>query len=142
MALIAGAGNPLGGSAPSSTGNSLNYIGEHVYALSGTFEAKTSSQVTLQFTTGSNSYIIGEFQMLGANNYASPINGSISICRIKYNEEIVAMLKVDTENEDMPSITVWKTLLPPNTKVKCEVLSSEDTVTELFQNNFIGRVYF
>jgi len=52
------------------------------------------------------------------------------------------MLKVDTENEDMPSITVWKTLLPPNTKVKCEVLSSEDTVTELFQNNFIGRVYF
>jgi len=142
MALIAGAGNPLGGSAPSSTGSSLNYIGEHVHALSGNFEATTNSQTTLQFSTGSNSYLIGEFQILGGNNFASPANGAVTVCRIKYNEEIVAMLKVDTENEDMPAITIWKTLIPPDTKVKCEILSNEDTATELIQNNFVGRVYF
>ena len=61
-----GGGNPVGGSNPSGTGSSINYIGEHAYAYSGPVtDAASGSASTscLKFTT-SNSYIMATISWL------------------------------------------------------------------------------
>ena len=61
-----GGGNPVGGSNPSGTGSSINYIGEHAYAYSGPVtDAASGSAATscLKFTT-SNSYIMATISWL------------------------------------------------------------------------------
>jgi len=90
MAVIAGAGNPVGGSNPSGIGTSLNYIGEHAYAYSGIAEAATSpGTVFLEFNTGS-SYIIATVQLYNTENESNIINWEIEINGtkvIEYNQE-------------------------------------------------------
>ena len=48
-----GGGNPVGGGSPASTGNNLNYIGQHVYANSGIISVDGNpGKVLLSFTSG------------------------------------------------------------------------------------------
>ena len=122
-----------------STGKGIRYVGKWAYCMSGAYETKTSGQQILDFTTGSG-LIVGDFQLMGPCNYASPVNGAITIARIKFNDETVAFLKCDTEQEDMPAITVVKCIIPPLTKVLVAILSNEDTADELITMVFSGRV--
>ena len=57
MALIAGAGNPAGGSNPAGTGGNINYVGGNTYAgWSGQVTPTNGSPITaLDFTTPSDS---------------------------------------------------------------------------------------
>jgi len=66
MALVGG-GNPVGsGSNPSGVGTSLNYIGNHAYATSGSVadSGSSSAATTLfNFNTG-NSYIVATINII------------------------------------------------------------------------------
>ena len=61
-----GGGNPVvGGSNPSGTGSSINYIGEHAYAYSGEITSGSGTTKTLlNFITASNSYIVGTIHLV------------------------------------------------------------------------------
>ena len=53
MALIAGAGNPVGSGGTAGTGTGINYIGEHAFAYSGTVAiAPNSFTRMLRFNMG------------------------------------------------------------------------------------------
>jgi hypothetical protein len=75
MAIIAGAGNPTGGSGGSGIGQTLNYVGDFVYAYSGAIEnaggGSGSPSTMLQFTTGSElikAKLVFGVQFAGAND--------------------------------------------------------------------------
>ena len=57
---VGGAGNPVGGSF-TGPAEALEYIGEHVYAYSGSIIVNNSTETCLSFTTGS-SYVVAEFR--------------------------------------------------------------------------------
>ena len=67
MPLVGGGGSPnVAGSNPSGTGSSLNYIGNHAYATSGSIALtngqSSAADTLLDFTTG-NSYMIGKLDV-------------------------------------------------------------------------------
>ena len=138
MALIAGAGNPVGGTA--GVGTSLNYVGDFAYAYSGAADAATSSDIRLKFSTGSE-IIVGKITANGACKAASVGDGNISAFTVKVNGETVSVMKVDTSTEDSPMSAVNDLILAPYSEVT--VLSQSDgpgtdRVTTVL---FTGRIY-
>ena len=56
MALIAGAGNPTGGSNPSGISSGLTYVGDFVYLNSGIIDCD-NAETTLRYFITSNQVI-------------------------------------------------------------------------------------
>ena len=124
-----------------STGLGIRYIGQHCYALSGTFSASTNPQTTLEFTTGGSGYIVGRFQFTGMFNPATAANGSTGGCLITFNGIDALVLKVDGTEEDMPSFSFEDVIIPPFTTVKAVIDSSSNDELRVGTVNFTGRVY-
>ena len=142
MALIAGAGNPVGGSNPSGTGNTLQYIGDFAYAYAGAFEASNSTVTVLDFTTGPE-IVKGHIFGSGTVNYnaGNLTDGKFTAWKISMDGQIVGFLKTDSQQEDMPNEAVMRILIPPFTHVKIEVLSSGSSASEHTTTSITGRVY-
>ena len=137
-----GAGNIAGGSNPAGTGTTLNYIGNHVYAYSGTFPSTNASQTMLEFSTGSE-YIVGELTANGAIDFSSGNidAGVASGYRISINGEVISQLKTDSGAEDMPSNSIQELVLAPFTDVKVELISGGTNTGFLNTTTFVGRIY-
>ena len=69
MAIIGGAGNPVGGSF-TGPAEALEIYGDFGAAYSGPQNINTSEQDALAFTTG-NYLFVGELQFNGATKFAS-----------------------------------------------------------------------
>jgi hypothetical protein len=141
MPLIGGggAGNVAGGSNPSGIGSVLNYVGDHVYAYSGTFAATTSAQTTLEFTTGPE-YIVGQMVTNGAILF-STAGGLKSAFQISLNGQIVAITQIDNQIDHSPGPPTIPLILAPFTKVKVEVDSDDNNANVFSTTMFTGRVY-
>ena len=139
--MISG-GNPAGGSNPSGTGNSINYVGNHAYANSGFFTAAdtTNGLDVLAFTTG-NSYIVGKLTFNGYAAISEPTYGTDGACEIKFNDEVVATLKNGTASEVMPTNTIIDIIIPPFTKVVVRLEADGTNATVGATVMITGRVY-
>jgi len=141
MALIGGGGaggaGNVAGSNPAGIGSSLNYIGNHVYANSGTYEAKNTTQTVLEFTTGNN-YIVGTLQLNSAVQYS---NASVrqSAAKISFDSQIIALILGSAE--DAPVSQTTDILIPPFTNVKVEVISAQSDSDNFTTVSIVGRVY-
>jgi len=123
-----------------STGLGIRYIGQHCYAYSGMFEASTSQQTALDFTSGQG-YILGTFQWNGFVDSSDPTSGNNSTMFIFFNNEQISYLKTDTGSEDNP-VTVSETfIIPPFTRVVIYLDASSTTSSLVGAVNFTGRVY-
>ena len=141
--MISGAGNFVG-SNPAGIGTSINYIGNHAYATSGSF-ADTQAQVPmLKFNTG-NSYILGKFVFFGSTHTdqsAGSIGaGNTNNFQILMDGQTVGVVKTETQQEDMPTEVVIPMLLPPNTNVEIKVVAAAAATDFSTQVTFVGRVY-
>tara|TARA_R100001163_G_scaffold60916_1_gene50539 strand:+ start:461 stop:880 length:420 start_codon:yes stop_codon:yes gene_type:complete len=136
-----GGGNPVSGSNPSGTGSILNYIGDHVYGYSGTFPSSQTTQTMMEFSTFNNTYIVGEFVLMGGLKYASDLNGRISVFRISVNDEIVAIVKSDPQSSDYTGDVKVPILLEPSSKIKLEVISNDNDADQTVTAMFVGRQY-
>ena len=123
-----------------STGLGIRYIGQHCFALSGTFSASTNPQTTLEFTTGAG-YIVGRFQFSGMFDPATAAIGSTGGCLITFNGIDTLILKVDGTEEDMPSFSFEDVIIPPFTSVKAVIDSSSNDADRVGTVNLSGRVY-
>ena len=133
MPLVGGGGSPnVAGSNPAGVGQTLNYIGDHVYATSGMVSGSTSSNTTyLEFVTG-NGYIIGNLQQ-GSTNEATRKTVYVS-----YDNQTIIHQDVDNA---YPFPNDYKLLIPPYTRVKIELrLSSDDGMNSWF--TFKGKVFY
>ena len=142
MALIGGggAGNVAGGSNPSGTGASLNYIGDHAYAYSGSFGATASLQTMLEFTIGS-SYVIGQLQCNGSIKITDIGGGSLTAFQISVDGQVVSLLKITGSAETAPYDSTQDLILPPYSKIKVECISSGSAAGFDSTCSFVGRVY-
>ena len=126
-----------------SPGLGLRYIGkEHCYAFSGTFAAKTTDQTLLDFTTGSG-YIIATLTMTAPFRMlaGSLVDGRIRGFQLDFNGQTVGMYKIDSQQEDMPSVVEAQILIPPFTAVVLTCLDDTAATTYLGTANLTGRVY-
>jgi len=136
MALIGGggAGNVAGGN-PSGTGTSLNYIGDHCYAYSGSItpsSAGSAATTALLFTTANN-YVMSTINWTCKSTSATVDQ----YFEIILNGEVI----FDAQAEDDESATAQspiELLLPPYTKVEIKV---GDPATNPFTVVLVGRVY-
>ena len=135
-----GGGNPVGGSNPSGTGSSINYIGKHAYATSGTFEQSTSQQTMLNFTTGAQ-YIVGTLTCCGAVEMNTPQSGGITGFQLKINSEVVFLADTDTNANDQPGQATIKLLIPPFSHFNLVCEATADDADELVTAVFVGEVY-
>ena len=140
MALIAGAGNPTGGSNPAGTGNTLNYIGDFVYAYSGSFPATTSG-VTVISTTSSSQVIVGKFQLNACIATGAPNVGTITGADINFDGQLIGRIKADGQAETTPASETQDVVIPPYTKITVEVDSDQDQAARFGTVTFTGRVY-
>ena len=143
MALLGGGGaGNVAGSNPSGTGTTLNYIGNHCHAESGTFEAKNTVQTLFNFTT-SNEYIVATLTMTAPIQMTTAGIGSGQFrgYQLNFNSQTVGLYKVDSSAEDMPSDTEVRILIPPFTSVVLTCIDDGTNANFLGTANITGRVY-
>jgi len=135
MALIAGAGNPTGGSNPAGTGTALNYLGEHAYAYSGSIGVTNTETTLLDFNTGSN-YIVGNFEAING------FNGSTNddyLWLLSMDDQAVMALNL-TSSKDLDSNPL-AIIIPPFTRVIVTCQNVTDTSSHDMGACITGRVY-
>lgn len=144
MALIAGAGNPTGGSNPAGTGTTLNYIGDFAYAYSGKLAADSGTPYTvLKFTTGSG-IVRAECQLNAPvdddDGGASGIAGATA--DIQFNNQTVALLAVSGVTADRhKALAVQDLIIPPFTEVEVIVTAGATAADKFSTTTIVGRVY-
>ena len=141
MALVGGGGAPnVSGSNPAGTGTSLNYIGNHAYAYSGAIQANTSSVTHLEFTTG-NSYIHGTLYFTACAKLSDISGGAPSGCQVSFDDQVVSVLKAESQTENSPTDNTMSIIIPPYTRVKVEVQTTTTASGFLTSVTIVGRVY-
>ena len=141
MALVGGGGAPnVAGSNPPGIGSSLNFIGDHCYAVSGEFGASTSEQTMLSFKT-SGLYVVATLTMTAPIRFADLANGQTRGFKLSFNSEVVGMYKAESAQEDMPADVEVTILIPPFTQVELVCKDTNDASTFTGTANITGRVY-
>ena len=141
MALIGGAGNPVGGSF-TGPAEALEVYGDFAAAYSGQHNINTSAVDHLRFTTG-NYLFVGEFQFFGAVKYTTGdmASGDISLVKISFNDVEITTAKIDTAAEDMPTEVTGPILIPAYTEVLVQVLSGGATAGFYTSVNVVGKIF-
>jgi hypothetical protein len=139
MSLVGGGGAPnVGGGSAAGVGTSLNYVGNHAYAHSGLIASATSEATQLKFATG-NEYMVVTLMLNGGVDPANIGAGINTIFYIIMNGEKISTVKTETNLEDMPSTTLYKVLIPPQTRF--EVTADSDFTGYQTSVTMTGRVY-
>ena len=131
-----GAGN-VAGSNPASSGEGLNYIGDHAYGYSGVLDIDGTETSMLEFTTGS-SYFVGTVQF----NYVE-LNGYHFQYRFYLNDVIMQGF-IDpsgTSGDPTASTSIIPIIIPPFSKVKCTAENITDNTLQNQVCSIVGRVY-
>jgi hypothetical protein len=135
--LIGGGGSPnvSGGSNPAGTGGSINYVGNHAYVSSGLVNSGTTTETTMvQFTTASESYIVGYFHFIYSDDTDQDM-----IYRLYFNDQIVWQYVAQSAAQDVQGRNDVYILMPASTRVKGTVES--DGAARNSSAFFTGRVY-
>ena len=119
MAIIGGAGNPIGGSF-TGPAEALEIIGDFAYAYSGLIPQANTPVTHLSFTTG-NYIFIGDIQLNASVDDDDPSTGGSSTMTTKFNGTGVSLVKADGELERAPASVVQPVIIPPYTEVSCAV---------------------
>ena len=131
-----GGGNPVGGGSPASTGSNLNYLGQHVYANSGSIDIDNNDTTLLAFTSGAG-YIVAKIQINNASGSSDDIRYTI-----KFNGETVSSFYYSgagNQNEPFNPIFV---IIPAETKVEVSGVNQQSTSNRSHTANITGRVYY
>jgi len=119
-------------------GLDLNYVGEFVFAYSGTFGSSIAEQ-TLLDTVSPADIIIGEFQYNQPVNPESLADESGAI-QIKFNGVSISIMKV-SEGSGMTGSVTQKVVIPPYTKIVATCEGSDNQAATLQSFTFVGKRY-
>jgi len=131
---LAGVGNPVGGSNPAGTGQSLNYLGNHVYMYTGTVSVPTSETTIAEFTTGSTSYIVGAWQPMIMEVTTDDI-----AFKLYFNDQLIAGFVIGAAKDYTPWEEI-ELIVPGDTIVKITGHSQGASARDCGAI-FTGRVY-
>jgi len=139
MAILGGAGNPVGGSF-TGPAEALDIYGDFAAAYSGQVQINTTEVEHLNFTSG-NYLFVGELTLTGPIKLLDPAGGASAAANIEFNDVGLIKVKADTALQDMPSQTVIPIIIPAYTKVMVEVKSNQTSAGYTTSVNLIGRIY-
>jgi len=135
MAIIGGAGNPVGGSF-TGPAEALEIIGDHAYAYSGQIASDAANFVTLlSFKTGNYYSVVGWSADYDSNS------GDNAVIRASFNEKTIMAYWVNggvTSPSDRDEIQL---IIPPYTIVKIEAKNASNNETIYFYGRLTGRIY-
>jgi len=135
MAIVVGGGQSgFGSGGTAGIGQTLNYIGNHVYAYSGSFNPTSSGATYLDFTTAGNAYIRGSIEV---NADFAGTGGSNFKIEIKIDGQTVVNER-DVGNDYVPGDTEFKLIIPGGSRVEVEITGADAAANA----NFTGEVYF
>ena len=138
MAIIGGAGNPVGGSFTGAA-EALEIIGDHAYAYSGQLQIDTNAVTHLNFTTG-NYYFVGTlntFSPSQANQFALSTEVIYELS-LNGNAQL-SFLGPSATNGNVPPVV--HVIIPPYTEVKITGESSDGAAGQYTSCNLAGRIY-
>ena len=136
MAIIGGAGNPVGGSFTGAA-EALEIVGDHAYAYSGVLDIGPETDM-LNFTTG-NFLFVGTVQF----NYIE-LNAYHFRYRFYLNDAIVEGFVEPSGSSGAPNVatTIIPIIIPAYTVVRCTAENLTDGVTPQEQVcSMVGRIY-
>tara|TARA_R100001594_G_scaffold89023_1_gene123377 strand:- start:52 stop:450 length:399 start_codon:yes stop_codon:yes gene_type:complete len=129
-----GSGNPVGGANPAGVGQTLNYVGNLVYAYSGdvTLPGDLANEATmLSFTTGNEI-------MRGNITWGSDtVGGNDTRINVNMNSERIFICRYaagDDESNDQP----LDIIIPPFTKLEVKMAGEVAVVATLL---FTGEIH-
>jgi len=122
------------------TQKGLSVIGSHCYAYSGLSASSTTEKNVLEFNSGDD-YIVGAFTFTGGATLTTVTSGNTSVWRITLNGELIALVKTETTNEDMPSSEIFKIVLPPLTYIQIGLISDQNDGAMFNSASLTGRIY-
>ena len=139
MAILGGAGNPVGGSF-TGPAEAFEVIGNHGYAYSGAFAPQTSATTVLDFTTG-NYYVVGQWQINQALAIADAGESSM-YGQIKLNGNIVAQLLCGHSGADSMNTAIQDIIIPSYTQVEVIIRAGSSAEADiLMMTTITGRIY-
>ena len=139
MALVGGggAGNVAGGANPAGTGSGLNYVGHHVYAISGSIEADNSNTTLLDFTTGGTSYIVAHLQIGSDAGSGDDFRYSVL-----FNGEAIMDSYAQRTDQNFPDFGFpFKFIIPPETRVTIKANNITSATGRSTYATIMGEVY-
>ena len=129
-----GGGNPVGGSNPAGVGSTLNYIGNHVYAHSGSIDVNNTDVTLLDFSVAANQYITAKITIGSKAGTGDDVNYSVKI-----NGELVYSAYEALVN--MPTQNALNILLEPGCRVQIEARNIGSSSGRAMEVVLVGRVY-
>jgi len=132
-----GGGNPVSGNNPSGIGQTLNYIGKHVYANSGLVSVAQSTTTLLKFSTASSSYILAGLQFGCINKVSEDFD-----LEIKIDGQTIMGIQIDNSNQEyFYGMYPIELIIPPSSVVEVTMFNiSSDTGRDWFAI-MTGEVY-
>jgi len=124
-----------GPQSTASVGKSLNYIGKHCYAYSGTLAATSAETTFLEFSTGSE-YIVGTVQISSSDDS----NDDLVMVLYLNGEVITVQISTNTYNAYIAGYNEIEVLIPPFSTFKGTIDVTAGSPTDC-QMMFNGRVY-
>lgn len=141
MAIIGGAGNPVGGSF-TGPAEALEIIGDHAYGFSGGVDAgavQNTFYPMLEFTSG-NYYTVGTVQI--GTSVAGGSSGDNFELKLELNDSTIMISEFQNAPQQYPyGYAPWNILIPPYTKVSMSMANvANGAATEWFLT-LVGRIY-
>ena len=139
MAIIGGAGNPVGGSF-TGPAEALEIYGDFAAAYTGLHAANTTAFEVLSFTSG-NYLFVGEFQLNGATSKVTPSAQRQTTALIKFNDVEICIINTGNVAIDAPMSVTQALIIPAYTKVTVEFDMAGTEATEFASGSLTGRIY-
>jgi len=144
MAIIGGAGNPVGGSF-TGPAEALEIAGDFAYAYNqiGTADVNAGPTNTLVFTTG-NFLFVGHWTVCGSvNKDGDSATGGIDQFYLKLNGATIMSLRTDTQSQivESPQSLTVPVIIPAYTDVEALAVSEQNNNNWLVSNSLTGRIY-
>ena len=134
MALIGGAGNPVGGSF-TGPAEALEVVGDHGYAYSGVLDIDNTETNMLSFTTG-NFYFVGTIQFNVVERH-----GESFLYQFYLNETVVQGYIIDPDEARQPPTNFINVIIPPYTEVRATAQNMISATKYRTVCNMAGRIY-
>ena len=129
-----GGGNPVSGSNPAGVSSSLNYIGQHAYAYSGSIDADNNETNLLDFSTG-NVYIVAKFQP--HNNFTG---GTDTQFNVYLDEQLILTTHMASSSTGTP-FEELELIIPAFSRLRIAGKNASDSGTVQIMASITGRVY-
>jgi hypothetical protein len=132
-----GAGNISGG-APTGTGTSLNYTGDHAYGYSGQLSVANAEVTALEFSTPFNNYVTAAMQLLWTTT-SDDFTGDDALVLVYVDNQRVSGILASSAHKNASELL--KIIFPPGVNVKITVKNAASSTTHYGYVTVTGRVY-